>query len=113
MTPEDFAKQTPVSISAGHLMVLWDVLANKLAGSKFFDALGEQEQVALWAAQDLFEHVLDEIGISSRPTKEWERLMEAARAHAGQLPVEYPDRRPHCDSMILTCIGTDTRHRLR
>jgi hypothetical protein len=94
MTPEDFAKQIPVSISAGHLMVLWDVLSNKLAGSNFFDALSEEEQVALWAAQDLFEHVLDENGISAKPAKEWERLMEAARAHAGQLPVEYRDSGP-------------------
>jgi hypothetical protein len=94
MTPKDFAKQTPVSISAGHLLVLWDVLANKLVGSKFFDTLGEEEKIALWAAQDLFEHLLDEIGFSSKPAEEWERLMEAARAHARQLPVEYRDSAP-------------------
>jgi hypothetical protein len=94
MTREDFAEQVPVSISAGHLMVLWDVLSNKLAGPKFIDGLSKEEQIAVWAAQDLFERALVGNGISAKPAKEWERLMEAARAYASQMPVEYRDSWP-------------------
>ena len=68
MTHEDLAAQVPVSISAGHLIVLWDVLTNKLAGSKFIDTLSQEEQTAVWAAQDLFEQALDRNGISTNST---------------------------------------------
>ena len=94
MTHENLRKPVPLSISAGHLVVLWDVLSNKLSGSIFMDSLTEEERRALWAAQDLFELALQGNGVSARPAVEWERLVKAARAHVSQLPVEYRDCEP-------------------
>ena len=80
-----------LELSAGHLLVVWDILANKLSGSTFVDELTEEERRAVWAMEDICEEKLKELGFSSRPQPEWEALMSDARAHARALPVEFLD----------------------
>jgi len=92
MTQENFGKVANVALTAGHLLVVWDILANKLSGSEFLDKLDESERRAIWALQDFCESKLETIGFSSRPQLEWEALMDAARAHVKTVPVEFLDK---------------------
>jgi len=84
-------KNTKIRLSTGHLLVIWDVIANKLSGSPFFDSLNEEERRALWALQDLSEAQILKIGIEGKPKDEWELLMAAARKHVRTIPVEFLD----------------------
>ena len=91
MNTDDLGKEVPVKLSVGHLLLVWDVLANKLAGSPVLDTYGAEEQRAIWALQDLCELTLEENGITPRPEADWNRLMQAAREHVKQMPIEFDD----------------------
>jgi hypothetical protein len=82
-------KNTKIRISTGHLLVIWDVIANKLSGSSFMDTLSEEERRGLWALQDLSEAQIAKLGIEPRPENEWELIMVAARKHVRTIPVEF------------------------
>jgi len=84
-------KSTKIRLSTGHLLVLWDVIANKLSGSPFIDTLNEEERRALWALQDFSEAQILKLGIGPKPETEWKTMMAAARRHVGTFPVEFVD----------------------
>lgn len=91
MAKDDLTQNTTIQLSAGHLLVVWDVLANKITESGFIEALTEEERRAIWAIEDMFERSLTDAGISGRPAAEWEVLMEAAREYVKTIPTEYLD----------------------
>ena len=82
-------KNTKIRLSTGHLLVLWDVIANKLSGSPFMDSLSEEDRRAIWALQDLSEAEIVKLGIGPKPEKDWELLMATARKHVRTIPVEF------------------------
>lgn len=84
-------KNTKIRLSTGHLLVIWDVIANKLSGSPFIDTLSEEERRALWALQDLSEAQIIRMGIEPKPKDEWKSVMAAARKHVRTIPVEFLD----------------------
>lgn len=88
---EDFTKTARLQLSIGHLLVIWDVLANKAAKSGLIEALDDDEQRAIWALEDLCERSLMDQGIAGRPEAEWQSLMERARAHVRSIPVDFLD----------------------
>ena len=88
MTNDDLTQEATLRLSAGHLLVVWDVLANKVAETGFVDALTDEEKRAIWALQDLCERTLIDAGITARPQGEWDALMQAAGAHVKSIPVE-------------------------
>lgn len=89
MADEDLIKEAPLKMSIGHLIAAWDIFSNKLSGTDFLNSLSEDEKRALWALEDLFERVLLENGVSSRPAPEWDRLVQAAKLHVRTIPVDY------------------------
>jgi hypothetical protein len=91
MTTKNLACEAVLKLSVGHLLSTWDILANKLSGTPFLEALDESEKRAVWALQDLCEHVLVENGISSLPAPEWEKLVQEAKEHVRSIPVECLD----------------------
>lgn len=91
MTNDDLTQETTVRLSAGHLLVVWDVLANKVTETGFVDALTEEEKRAIWALQDLCERGLIDAGIAARPQAKSEAVMQAAREHVKSVPVEVLD----------------------
>ena len=93
MSEDNLTTETSVKMQIGHLLVAWDVLANKLASRLSNDELGlsGEEQRALWALQDLCEQSLVENGIVSRPEKEWDELVERARDFVKDIPTEFLD----------------------
>ena len=91
MANEDLSKKAHLQLSVGHLLVVWDVFSNKLAGSPFIDSLSEEEKRAIWALEDLCEHGLAENGITAAPEPEWNELIQAAREHVKSIPVEFVD----------------------
>jgi hypothetical protein len=91
MAPDNLDQTSDLTLSTGHLLVIWDVLANKLSGSPFMDELSPEERRAMWSLQDLCEKALGEAGVAPRPEPEWNALMAAARAHVKTIPAEFLD----------------------
>ena len=91
MANEDLTKEALLKLSLGHLLVVWDVLSNKLAGTPFIERLTEEEKRAIWGLEDLCERSLLEQGVTSRPESEWESLLQAARTHVKTIPVDFLD----------------------
>jgi len=94
MNYENLAKELEIRPSVGLMLVVWDVLSNKLGASPFLDTLSVEEQRAVRCLDDLCEHALAGNGIAPRPAKEWDALMSAARLHVNSLPIEFEDSWP-------------------
>jgi len=88
---QDLSKAAVLSTSIGHLLVVWDILSNKLAGTPFVDALSDEEKRAFWALEDLCERGLVEGGVTPLPEPEWNSLVETAREFMKTVHVEYMD----------------------
>lgn len=91
MPENNMQKKVRIELSIGHLLVVWDVLANKLSGSSVLDELTEEERRAVWALEDMCENCLSENGASARPDSEWEILMATARKHIKNIPADFLD----------------------
>lgn len=91
MANENLANEASLKLSIGHLIAVWEILANKLSGTPFLDSLSEDEKRAVWALQDLCEQGLVENGISGRPESEWNTLVDEAKEHVRSIPVEFLD----------------------
>lgn len=91
MSNQNLASEFSLKLSVGHLLAVWDVLANKLSGTPFTDSLSEDEKRAVRALEDLCERALLENGISSLPASEWEAPIIAAKKHVRNIPVEFLD----------------------
>ena len=94
MTTDDLTKEVQLKLSMGHLLVVWDVLSNKLAASTFLEALSVEEARAMRALDDLCGHAIGANGIAPRPAPEWDRLMQAAKAHVKSIPLDFEDSWP-------------------
>ena len=85
----DLSRRVPLELSIGHLLVAWDILANKLCAADFADTLSEEEQHAIWALQDLCENCLAQNGVTGLPEPAWNALMRAATEHVRGIDVEF------------------------
>ena len=91
MSKENLSKGTSVNLSLAHLIIVWDILANKLAGEPIKKVFSVEEKRAIWALQDLCENELIANGIAERPEKEWDSLVGRATKLARTIPAEYLD----------------------
>jgi hypothetical protein len=91
MSAETLTNEAVLKLSVGHLLSVWEILANKLSGTPFLDALDQDEKRAVWALEDLCEKALVENGISSLPAPEWDKLVQKAKEHVRSIPVEFLD----------------------
>ena len=91
MSDENLSSQAALKLAIGHLLVIWDVLANKASGSQFMDELAEEERRAIWALEDLCEAELNSCGVKPRPEPEWNDLMHRARDFVKTIPAEFLD----------------------
>ena len=87
---ETLSKAIVLELSGAHLLVVWDVLANRLSQSAI-KAHSKEEQRALWALQDLCESKLEASGLFGRAEVEWDALMLSEREQVKKLPVEFLD----------------------
>ena len=88
---EALSKRIALELQGAHLLVVWDVLANKLSESEFVKELTDEERRAVWALQDLCESTLAASGFSARAKDDWDDLMHSAREHVKALPVQFLD----------------------
>jgi hypothetical protein len=88
MTHENLAIEASLKLTVGHLLAVWDILANKLSGTPFMTSLSEDEKRAVWALEDLCERSLLESGISGRPVPDWNALVVAAKEYVRSIPVD-------------------------
>ncbi len=91
MFEDNLSKETTVKMPAGHLLVVWNILSEKLSSSYLNDEFGEEEKRAIWGLEDLCEKELINQGFSSRPEKEWNELMEKATEFVKTIPVDFLD----------------------
>ena len=91
MSSEDLGKPVFVEISIGHLLLLWEVLANNSKTQPFVESLSIAERRAIWAFEDLCERSLVENGIGPQPQAELDKLLNVAKEHCMTIPVECHD----------------------
>jgi len=91
MSDEELNKEVSVKLSLGHLLIVWDILSNKLSGAPLNDEFTEEEKRAIWALEDLCEQELDNNGIRSKSDKEWNQLIEKATEFVKTIPTEFLD----------------------
>ena len=91
MSGDNLNKETTVKMPAGHLLVIWKILSEKLSSSYLDDEFTDEEKRAIWGLEDLCEKELISQGFSSRPEKEWNELMERATEFVKTIPVDFLD----------------------
>ena len=89
MSDKDLNKEVLIKLPIGHLLIVWEVLSNKLSGSPDSDAFTEEEKRAMWALEDLCETELINNGITGKSDKEWDELVERATELVKALPCEF------------------------
>ena len=89
---ENLDKRISTELSLGHLLVLWDILSNKVTGDELRKKFSEEELRAIWSFQDKCEQELTSIRITAKPETEWNELMQNALVHTKKLPVEFLDK---------------------
>jgi hypothetical protein len=89
MSSEDMTRNANIELSMGHLLVVWDVLSNKLSGSPCLDLFTEEEKRAIWALEDRCEQVLVQHGFTGRFEAEWDALINEARTHVKSIPADF------------------------
>ena len=91
MALEDLSKNVLLELPIGQLIVIWDLLSNKLSGEPVNKVFTEEEKRAIWALEDLCENVLIENDITSKPEPEWNALVQKAREFMKAIPVDFLD----------------------
>jgi len=88
---KDLTKKIPLNISLGHLLLVWEVLSNKISCDPFNKQLSEIERRAIWALEDLCENTLVENECGAMPKKDLETLIKKAGEHVKSISVEFLD----------------------
>lgn len=94
MPDENLEKEIPLTITIGRLLLIREILANKLAGSSVLDTYDDDEQRSVGALQDLCDVALQANGFGSRPKDDRNRLIQAARERVRHIPLEFEDLWP-------------------
>jgi hypothetical protein len=89
MNNDGLNKLATLQLPIGHLLVVWDVLANKLSDTDYKNKFTEEEKRAIWALEDICENELVENGFGPRPEKEWDQLMEQATVFVKSTPADF------------------------
>lgn len=89
MTDDNLVKEATIKLPVGHLIIVWDVLSNKLLELQKSDGFTEEEKRAIWALEDLCEKELINNKITGRPENEWNELIDRAREFVKTIPVEF------------------------
>ena len=91
MEKEKLNTQAMLNLPIGHLLIVWDVLSNRLSDTNYKDKFTDEEIRAIWALEDLCERELVKNGFDSRPQKDWDHLIEQATEFVKTIPVEHLD----------------------
>lgn len=89
MTGENFDKKTSIELTVGHLLVLWNIAANRLSELHIAEKFTAEEKRAIWVFEDLCEQELINQRIEGRPAQEWDALIKRALEYVQSLPVEF------------------------
>ncbi len=91
MGNEELDKTAAIHLPVGHLLVVWDILSNRLSETAYKDIFTEEEKRAIWALEDLCENELVRNGFGARPEQEWSELMSQATEFVKTIPAEFMD----------------------
>lgn len=91
MPGDELSAEATIKISLGHLLMVWDVLSNKLSGPPLNDEFTEEEKRTIWALEDLCERALVKNGFTGRHPVEWQELVSRAREFIKTVPIDFLD----------------------
>ncbi|MET0027613.1 MAG: hypothetical protein ABW101_08240 [Candidatus Thiodiazotropha sp.] len=91
MDNEKLDKPAMLQLPIGHLLVVWDILSNRLSETSYKDEFTEEEKRAIWALEDLCEAELVRNGIGARSQTDWDSLMQQATEFVKTIPAEFLD----------------------
>jgi hypothetical protein len=91
MDNEGLDKPATLYLPVGHLLVVWDILSNRLSETPYKDEFTEEEKRAIWALEDLCEKELVRNGFGARPEEQWNKLINQATEFVKTIPVEFLD----------------------
>ena len=84
----DLHKIVSLELSLSHLIVIRELLANKLVGSPYIDEFTEIEKRAIWALEDLCDdEIVKDIHSNNEPG-DWERLVGQVMEAVKLLPLD-------------------------
>lgn len=91
MKGSNLTDDASIKLSVGHLIVLWNLISNKLSCEPINDNFTEEEKRAVWAFEDLCEYELVKHGHGSKPKHDWDELITKAQEFCKTLPAEFLD----------------------
>lgn len=89
MDKDNMNAPSSLNLPIGHLLVVWDVLSNRLSDTTYKEVFSEEEKRAIWALEDLCEQELVKQGYGERPEMEWNHLLQQATQYVKSIPVEF------------------------
>ena len=89
MNNDGLNKLATLQLPIGHLLVVWDVLANKIPDTNYKNIFAEEEKIAIWALEDICENELEKNGFGARPKEQWDQLMEQATVFVKSIPTGF------------------------
>ena len=91
MKVEKLTGHVRMSLPLGHVVLIWEILSNRLECESCIGSLEDAEKRAMWALEDLCERKLEERGVAALRVGEWEKLVDAAKLLAKDFPIRYTD----------------------
>ena len=91
MDNEELGKPATLHLPIGLLLVVWNVLSNRLNQTPYKEHFTEEEKRAIWALEDLCENELVRNGLGPRPECEWNSLINQATDFVKTIPGEFLD----------------------
>jgi hypothetical protein len=83
--------QATLNLPVGLLLIVWDLLANRLSETPYKTEFSEEEKRAIWALEDLCENELVRKGFEGRPKEDWDKLIQEATEFVKTIPGEFLD----------------------
>ena len=89
MKTKEMDETITLRLPIGHLIVVWDLLSNRLPETPYKEKFSESELRAIWGLEDLCEDELGRQGLDSTSEEKWEDILDRARAFVQSIPVEF------------------------
>ena len=90
MSKFDPNQEIETKISLGHVVVMWEILSEKLSGTPIIDEFTEDEKRAIWALEDLYERTLVNKGCTQK-SDDWAELLTKSREFIKTIPTDFLD----------------------
>lgn len=89
MDANNLKTQANSDLPLGYLLVVWDLLANRLSETFYKAKFSNIEKKAIWALEDLGENEWIRNEYQAKPKEKWEQIMLEARSFVKATPATF------------------------